>query len=155
MHPITAAISFGALLGTLAQAAPTPTFAAYGVTEKLITRPPKVQIKTDEDKMFVTRLKEGAKQKPNFAGHFVLTSWGCGASCLTTAAINAKTGEVTWLPFTVCCWDMDVKEPLEFNGNSRLLIVHGSRNEAGAGTYYYVFDGHQFTLVSSKENPAK
>lgn len=65
------------------------------------------------------------------------------------AAIDAKTGVVSWLPFTVCCWDIQVTEPLEFRPDSRLLIVHGSRNEQGAGSdvHFYDFQGAQFRLL--------
>jgi len=65
------------------------------------------------------------------------------------AAIDAKTGAVFWLPFTVCCWDIHVTEPLEFRPDSRLLIVHGSRNEQGAGSdiHFYDFQGTQFRLL--------
>jgi len=64
-----------------------------------------------------------------------------------SAAIDAKTGQVIWLPFTVSNWPAEVKEPLEFRRDSRLLIVRGSRNEADsqADIAYFIFDGQQFT----------
>ncbi|WP_145650516.1 hypothetical protein [Pseudoduganella lurida] len=81
----------------------------------------------------------------NFAGRFVLTTIGCGASCVLTAALDKQTGAVTWLPFTICCWDLAISEPLEFRRDSALLIVHGQRNEeGGAGPHYYRINGGQF-----------
>ncbi len=44
--------------------------------------------------VFRTRLQAAAKQQPNFAGHYILTSWGCGAFCKTIAIIDAETGKV-------------------------------------------------------------
>lgn len=96
---------------------------------------------------YATVLRDAARRTPNFAGHYVLASWGCGASCIMSAAIDAKTGTVTWLPFTVCCWEANIGEPLEFRPNSRLLIVHGSRDEQGSGIHYYNFEKRQFSEV--------
>ncbi|HEY1151365.1 MAG TPA: hypothetical protein VGF27_22490 [Pseudoduganella sp.] len=90
------------------------------------------------------RASEG--RRANFAGHFVLATWGCGASCVMGAAIDARTGDVHWLPFTVSNWGFDVSQPLEFRRDSRLLVVHGSRDERGSGdeTSYYLFDHGKF-----------
>ena len=94
----------------------------------------------------ILRATEG--RKPNFAGHYVLTSWGCGASCTMSAAIDTGTGTVSWLPFTVCCWAPEIAEPLQFRADSRLLIVHGSRNEHGGGVHYYTIEGGQFSELA-------
>ena len=128
-----------------------PTFHDYPVARERVAHPAKVQLADAKSQQYATRLREFAVRRPNFAGHFILASWGCGASCVMTAAINAQTGEVAWLPFTVCCWAPNVTKPLEFHPNSRLLIVHGSRNESGGGTYDYSFDGKTFTLLRADE----
>ncbi len=60
---------------------------------------------TAGDRMYRTRLKDAAQEKPNFAGHYILTSWGCGAGCLMGAVIDANTGKVHWFPHTICCWN--------------------------------------------------
>jgi hypothetical protein len=112
-----------------------------------------VRLEDPKSRRFATMLREGAAHQENFAGHYTLASWGCGASCVMTAAIDAKTGAVAWLPFTVCCWSLDVTEPLEYRLDSRLLIVHGSRDEHGGGTYFYEFDGRKFQLIRADENP--
>jgi hypothetical protein len=68
------------------------------------------------------------------------------------AAIDAKTGAVAWIPFTVCCWDFAITEPLEYRRDSRLLIVYGSLDEQGAGSavHYYEFDGKRFAPIMSR-----
>ncbi len=148
-----------------AGAAVTPTFHDFAVTRERIAHPAEVRLTDAKDKRYATRLRHFATHPPNFAGHFILASWGCGASCLLTAAINAQTGEVVWLAFprrhpeqsegsrysTVCCWDPGVPKPLEFHADSRLLIIHGSRDETGGGTYDYTFDGKAFTLLKAEE----
>jgi hypothetical protein len=131
-----------------------PKFNDFPATDLFNGKPSKVRIISSRDRKFATRLHALSGQRPNFAGHYTLASWGCGASCIQTVAIDAKTGKVAWLPFTVCCWDSDISEPIEFKRDSSLIIVHGSRNEAGAGVYYYRLDSAGFTLVKAVEKVA-
>ena len=118
-------------------------------------RPAKLQIVSAKDREYATRLRQLSGRKPNFGGHYTLVSWGCGASCVMAAAINAESGKVVWLPFTICCWDFNVSEPLEFQRDSRLLIAHGSRNESGGGDYYYQIEPSGFVLVKAYEKEQK
>ena len=136
-------------------ASPAPMFQAYAVKSVFTGRPARIRLTDADAKRYTTILRQAARRKPNFAGHYVLASWGCGASCSMSAAVDLKTGNVTMLPFTVCCSDADVAEPLEFRLHSRLLVIRGSRNETGNGTYYYDFDGKRFTLLLARENAAK
>ena len=103
--------------------------------------------------MYRTRIREAARHKPNFAGHYILASWGCGAECLESVIIDARTGEVYLVDFTTCCWfpccgeaaDVpDTFAPVDFRLTSKLLIFTGLRNEEGSrGTHYYKFQGGQ------------
>jgi hypothetical protein len=138
---------FAIVLATLATAAvAAPRFEDYPATS-FSGRTGKVHLEDAKSRQYATMLHDASRRKPNFAGRYVLASWGCGASCTMSAAIDAKTGAVTWLPFTVCCWETNIREPLEFRPTSRLLIVHGSRDEQGSGVHYYNFDGRQFLEV--------
>ena len=101
--------------------------------------------------MYSAELQDAAGRAPDFAGHFVLASWGCGASCVMAAAIDSETGVVAWLPFTVCCWPKEIEAPLGFRRDSRLLIVRGSRDEKGEGTHFYAFDGKSFVPVGAED----
>lgn len=133
----------------------TPGFADFPIKEMYTGRPAKVRLVSPQDRQFATRIRAASRSKVNFAGHFILASWGCGASCVMTVVIDAITGTVVWLPFTVCCWDADVDEPIAFRRDSRLIVVRGSRNETGGGTYYYAFDRGQFVLVKAVERSAE
>ena len=111
---------------------------------------------TPSDRQFRTRLRWAAThQKVNFAGHYILTTWGCGGGCVMGAAIDAETGKIVWLPFTICCWPLgDNVEPLKFRADSRLIIFTGSRNEAEEkGIYYYKFERDSFTLLRTDKLP--
>jgi hypothetical protein len=130
---------------------PLPRFEDYSAARESMSPGHKPVIVGKENRRYATMLRNAAKQPPNFAGHYVLAAWGCGASCLMGAAIDAKTGMVIWLPFTVCCWPLEITEPLEFKTDSRLLIVRGSRNEKGGGVYYYLLDNQHLTLLRAIE----
>ena len=110
-----------------------------------------VKIASAKDRQYRSRLRQSSGQKPNFAGHYTLTSWGCGASCVMAVAIDAETGRTVWLPFTVCCWDVDVDDPISFKADSRLVEIRGSHDESGGGTYFYALDKTGFTLVKAIE----
>lgn len=98
-------------------------------------------------------------QRPNFAGHYILTTWGCGTSCLMGAIIDARTGKVHWWNFSICCWPFDVDDkfqPIELRLNSKLIEFSGARNEkeGDVGAHFYRFEDGRFVHIRSvlKEN---
>ena len=111
-------------------------------------------ILTKDDAHFRTRLREAMKGPPNFAKHYILTAWGCGAGCLTSVVIDANTGRVYWTPHTICCWRLDMPDtflPIEVRLDSRLIIFHGERDEKDGddGDHYYEFKPGKFVHLRS------
>jgi len=109
---------------------------------------------TRDARMFRTRLKEAARQKPNFAGHYILTTWGCGMGCVMGAVIDARTGKVYRIPFTLCCWGDDGGDtfaPVKFRLDSKLIILSGVRDEkqGDEGTHFYLFENNRFVPIFS------
>lgn len=100
-------------------------------------------------------IREGAREAPNFAGHFTIVEWGCGGGCVQFAIVDARTGAVFMPPFYVGPRPLvegqteESEEPLRYRVDSKLLIVSGSRNEKGEGTYYYKWDGRRLTLIKT------
>ncbi|QQS40526.1 MAG: hypothetical protein IPM63_14310 [Acidobacteriota bacterium] len=105
-------------------------------------------------RMFRTRLTEAQKEGVNFAGHFILTYWGCGTNCLVGAVIDAKTGRVYFpeqmaglgvgLPGT----DIEA-EALEFKKDSSLVVVRGAlSDDERVGTHYLVWEGNGFRQLN-------
>lgn len=119
---------------------PSPSYAG---------KPVGVHLQGAKSRLYASNLRLASHQPVNFSGRYILATWGCGASCVMGAAIDAKTGSVTWLPFTVCCWNLEITEPLEYRQDSHLLIVHGSLDEKGPGSgiHYYDFDGRRFAPI--------
>ena len=108
---------------------------------------------TRDDRTFRTRLREASKEKPNFAGHYILKAWGCGTSCLMGAVIDAKTGRVHWWNFSICCWNSidDNFKPIEFRLNSKLIVFSGARNEkeGDEAAHFYKFENGRFVHLRS------
>ena len=105
-----------------------------------------------DSRAFRTRLREAAKGRPNFAGRYIVTAWGCGTGCLVGAAIDARTGRVHWFPHQAYA-DYDAPpdfEPVRFRLDSRLIVIYGAGAEDGEedlGTHYYEFAGGRFRQV--------
>ncbi len=133
----------------------TPLFKDYAVAEiyKGKTAPVKI---TRDNREYRTRLKSAAKnEKPNFAGHYILTFWGCGTECFTGAVIDAETGKVYFWGL-VSDWNSELGEdnnPVDFKLNSKLIIFTGMRDEDGEegshGKHYYKFENGRFVHLKS------
>jgi hypothetical protein len=104
--------------------------------------------------------------KVNFAGHFILTGWGCGTGCISGAIIDARNGRV-YFPDELAAMGTFYSEQdgyddelLRYRATSRLLIlkgVPGSRADTDPprpqGTYYFEWLGTRFRLLRSVEGP--
>lgn len=99
-----------------------------------------------------TRLREGAQQGANFAGHYTVVTWGCGTDCATGAIIDALTGHVVFLP-NVDSNQMEHERDSDFNSfvfrlHSRLIVFAGQLNDQGEkATFFMDFDGKNFRQV--------
>lgn len=116
-------------------------------------------------KEFKTRLSNALKtNKPDFAGHYIVTSWGCGTSgCNTGAVIDAITGVAYPLPVALSSVYPLKKEfesehydgqELIYKANSRLMIFAGNLEglEQGDGEdtiAFYEFKDGKFKLLKS------
>jgi len=126
-----------------------PVFDAYPINEQYSSETARLVLTNKQDHEFQSQLRRAIKQRPNFAGHYILTSFGCGASCVMAAIIDATNGRVKWLPFTVCCWDGDAA-PIDFRRDSALIVIRGMRNEQGLGTFYYTYRQGRLQLIAER-----
>lgn len=103
-----------------------PTFDDYVVpAESLFTGTPAPVDLTSSPigQTFRTRLIEGARGGPNFAGHLTVVEWGCGTMCLQFAMVDAQTGEIYPTPH-------GAEIGIAYQRDSRLLIVNPPRHIA-------------------------
>ena len=71
-----AAITFWLCLLSANAQTGAPRFDDYPVNERYTGKTAPLVL-SREARTYRTRLREAAREKPNFAGHFIVTSWGC------------------------------------------------------------------------------
>jgi hypothetical protein len=103
---------------------------------------------------FRTRLRDAQKGKVNFGGHFIFTSWGCGASCVQGALINTKNGTVFFPKELAGVGTSNIPGSLhevwELKEGSRLFILHGqpaNKAEKIVVSTYLIWEGTKFRVA--------
>ena len=71
-----------------------PQFERYKVTRIYKGKPAVPILRTPKDREFRTRIRDGAKEGPNFAGHYTVIIIGCGTECASFVIVDAATGRV-------------------------------------------------------------
>jgi hypothetical protein len=128
------------------QATQRAQFHEYSV-EKVYTGTPAAPKLTKAHRVFRTRIREGAKEPPNFAGHYRIVTWGCGTWCVEFLIVDSVSGKVQdgfavgGFPGRWQEEHQKIPERIEFKRDSRLLRVNGCPNEANCGFYDYLMDG--------------
>lgn len=147
--------------GVFAQSS-TPTFKQYAVRVEKVKNV-KVNLKSHKSaNMFRTNLRNAAKEGVNFAGHYILTTWGCGTNCSHSAIIDARNGRVFFpdqlegSSFGFCEFSDDT-EPTVYQADSRLLVLNGFKGgdlnskDGRCGIYYLEWTGTKFKQVHFEE----
>lgn len=86
----------------------------------------KPDLRTDPDSYgFRTRIREGcAPDTINFAGHYTIVEWGCGAECVQLAVVDRINGRVfystRYIPFDTA----DGHWLSQYRNDSRMIIVN-------------------------------
>ncbi len=143
---------------TYSQSTKLPAFKEFATVEAFSGKPAAPVLRTPDQRMFRTMIREGAAKGPNFAGHYSIADWGCGAGCVTIVVVDAKDGRIYDAPFKDLSWSL-VKyegkiasntpefEPLEFYTDSRLLIARGCPEDENCASYFYEWVAPKFRLI--------
>lgn len=104
------------------------------------------------EKQFIDTLN---KTKPNYAGHYVITSFTCGLNCTASVAYDVKTGDFMELGggFADCPatdFNPRQKASVTHHVNSRLLIVIGSSSSGSCVAGYFEEKNGNVSLISQK-----
>lgn len=121
------------------------------------SRPPVAPVlSTAQARRVRTVLRAGAAAGPNFAGHFTVIAWGCGASCTEAAILDGRTGRVYFPDALRFISAVHVAGPpdagynsLRFQQDSRLLVVLGAprEDEAHDGIAEFEWTGRALRLL--------
>ena len=146
------------LPATYSQSPKLPTFKDFATAEVFSGKAAAPVLRTANQRMFRTMIRQGAAKGPNFAGHYTIADWGCGAGCVSIAVADAKDGRVYDAPFQALSWSLVKYEdkiasnapefaPLEFHSDSRLLIARGCPEDEHCASYFYEWAPPKFKLV--------
>ena len=145
------------LVNAQAQGKPSPAFEDFATHGKFVGKPAAPKILSRLARRFRTMIRDQAQNGPNFAGHYTVAYWGCGAGCMQLAIIDAKNGNVFFpqsLRTVMILLEQDPEEdkPLQYRVDSNLLIVTGYKEGAngsasGRGKFYYLWNGNELKLL--------
>lgn len=139
-----------------------PSFSDYPAKEIFRGKPAPPKLVTKGDRAFRTRIRYGAKLPVEFAGHYTLPRWGCGAGCVAFVIVDSLTGRVYDVPFSLqdlpYSWEeKNADEPhdrMAFRPDSRLMKLDACLNETECGLYDYVMvDGKGLKLIRKELLP--
>jgi hypothetical protein len=91
-----------------------------------------------EAQTYRTRLREGAKKPPNFAGHYVMVEWGCGTECTVYMMVDVKNGRVFDAPQALMGGVLRL--------NSSLFMASADTNDSYASRFFHWNNG-RFNLI--------
>lgn len=142
-----------------------PRFEAYAATPYTGANAVPDVHSDPRSRQYQTQLRSWAREKPNFAGHYILATWGCGTGCTELAVIDAATGKVFYPPEArvnhIEDVDpdalVDIKEgdrradfgAMRYRADSRLLIVFGTLNgrAENEGISWFVWEDDRLRRV--------
>lgn len=130
-------------------------FGKYSVTSSFHGAPATPKLTTEREERFERVITESAKKGPNFAGHYTVVSWGCGAACISFAIVDAESGKVFQPPFTGVSFENSKGEFFQQNGlhyvkDSSLFVLQGCPDGRDCADYRYRWTGDKLELIESK-----
>jgi len=135
-----------------------PKYEDYTVSKIFSGNPASPKINNPQSRLFRSVIRQEASKGPNFAGHYTIAKWGCGSDCKAIAIVDAITGKIYFIPGItyVLRVPFQAEDPLQFQLDSRLVIIVGARNgEPIARKYYYEWIKNRLRLVRVSEQYKK
>lgn len=138
-----------------ASAGKRPAFKDFPVEEIFHGKPVAPILVTKKQKLYRTMIREGARSKVEFAGHYTVPAWGCGSGCSEFAIVDSITGKVYDCPY-VGDYPYQMIDRLQYHPNSRLFKINGCPNESDCGFYdYEMVEGKGLHLLRKQLLPPK
>jgi len=131
-----------------------PAYKAYAVAVDRQGKRPALQRDGKFSNQFRSRLSEALRDDPiNFAGHYVVTTFGCGSGCMHGGIIDTRTGQAHEWPWPVYVRDIgDWDSPFRHEAGSRLLAVRGVLKDMNEPPLerYFVWTGKALESVCTR-----
>lgn len=131
-----------------------PQYSDYPVRSIYTGKTASLDLSDPDAKLFRTRLSEALKRKPDFAGEYVSTMWGCGANCRSYSFVNKRTGKLLKDGFG---GEERQEDLLETKVNSRLLvtqeeIMNDDYEVESITQRFYILENGKFKLIKTIDN---
>lgn len=132
-----------------------PQFSDYPVKSVYKGKTAQLDISDPSANMFRTRLRDALKEKPDFAGEYVTTMWGCGASCRMYSFVNKRTGQLLADGFG---GEARTEDVVATRVNSRLLVTQEEHMDQNyevdqVTTRFYVLEKNRLKLIKTMVRP--
>ena len=125
-------------------------FQDYPVPLRFRGKPAPPLHNTPYSKLYRTMMRNAEDDGPNFADHFTVAKWGCGAGCVLFSIVDATDGRVYDFPYSVS-WLDENPYGIDFHRDSRALRVVGMLNEQGTSAErWYLWNGKDLKLISTE-----
>ena len=122
-----------------------PRFEDYPASSAVIERRGKLKLNNRFARKYRTALREGLRDYPiEFAGRYVVVTFGCGTTCMFGGWVDAQSGEAFGMPGILDTFGpFGVETPLVFRADSRLVITLGAArsDETRPEASYYEWTG--------------
>lgn len=105
-------------------------------------------------KAHASRIRAAVQRCPNFAGHYTVASWGCGAECAAYVIVDNLSGEIYEPPEISRGISLGVGGP-EFRPDSTLMVVANCPEPKvyglkGCNRQFYRWNGSRLLLIGSE-----
>ena len=134
-----------------------PQFKDYPVKSVYTGQTAQLDLSDEGARMFRTRLRDALKEKPDFAGEYVITMWCCGASCRMYSFVNKRTGK---LLSDGLGGEERQEDIVASKANSRLLVTEEENRDENwevksITTRFYILDKGKLKQIKSIVEPIK
>ena len=134
--------------------AASPQYADFAVAPETIDTRPALKLNNAFARKYRTALREALRDGPvDFAGRYVMVTFGCGTTCMYGGWVDAQTGEAFALPGILDSFGpFGIEDPLLYRIGSRLVIVLGaaSADETRPEAGYYEWTGAELRPVCTR-----
>ena len=141
---------FGCALVAAQQELP---YNQYPVSSIYHGKPAPAQPNSADALRFRTVITQGAKKGPNFAGHYTVVEWGCGAACASFAIADTLSGQVFIPAFSVSFESADGQfyqdSGMHYQLDSSLFVIQGAPGQKAYAQYLYHWTGNQLEEIKS------
>jgi hypothetical protein len=130
-----------------------PAFSEYPARQAVTRKSAPIHLERNTEAwQFRTVLREGyGRGEPDFAGHYRIEMWGCGANCVAYAVADVFSGRIYFAPFPRPGeTDFQTYGFVDYRPDSRLLIALGPLQDdnSNLGVVYYLWDGKRFDRIA-------